>query len=211
MRLYYIHDPMCSWCWAFRPVWQQLRALLDANYPEIEIVYLLGGLAPDSDEPMSAAMQTRIRAHWRRIQQVAPGTEFNFDFWEQNMPLRSTYPACRAVIAAGMQGGGAKVGEGMILAIQQAYYLQARNPSDAAVLIELAEGLGLDGGQFALDLQGAACQAHLAYEVAQAQRIGVRGFPDLIVQSARGFQPIAIDYTSPMPMLKLIGDEAGRQ
>jgi len=209
MRLYYIHDPMCSWCWAFRPVWQELRALLDAKYPELEIVYLLGGLAPDSDAPMSAAMQAKIRAHWRRIQQVVPGTEFDFDFWEQNTPRRSTYPACRAVIAAAMQGGGAKAAEDMILAIQQAYYLQAQNPSDVAVLIELATGLGIDGEQFASDLQSAACQAHLADEVAMARRIGAQGFPDLIVQSARGFQPIAIDYTSPIPMLKQIGDEAG--
>ena len=23
--LYYVHDPMCSWCWAFRPVLLELR------------------------------------------------------------------------------------------------------------------------------------------------------------------------------------------
>ncbi|MDX8404943.1 MAG: hypothetical protein R8K50_02180 [Mariprofundus sp.] len=59
-RLYYIHDPMCSWCWAFQPVWHQLRAQLPQS---IHVHYLLGGLAPDSDVVMPAAMQQSIQAH----------------------------------------------------------------------------------------------------------------------------------------------------
>mgnify|MGYP000853319151 FL=1 len=45
--LYYVHDPMCSWCWAFVPTWEQIQRELPND---IEVVYLLGGLAPDSDE-----------------------------------------------------------------------------------------------------------------------------------------------------------------
>ncbi|MFT6977114.1 MAG: putative protein-disulfide isomerase, partial [Shewanella psychromarinicola] len=22
--LYYVHDPMCSWCWGYRPTWDTL-------------------------------------------------------------------------------------------------------------------------------------------------------------------------------------------
>ena len=46
MKLYYIHDPMCSWCWAFRPTLTKVLAELPAH---IEVQYLVGGLAPDSD------------------------------------------------------------------------------------------------------------------------------------------------------------------
>ena len=27
--LYYVHDPMCSWCWGFVPVQQQLQAEIE--------------------------------------------------------------------------------------------------------------------------------------------------------------------------------------
>lgn len=55
--LYYIHDPMCSWCWGFTPIWQKIRAQLPADLP---VVYLLGGLAPDSDDPMPQSMQATL-------------------------------------------------------------------------------------------------------------------------------------------------------
>lgn len=95
--LYYAHDPMCSWCWAFRPVLQALRAELPVN---INWVSLLGGLAPETTEPMPDQTKQFIQGQWQKIQQMVPNTEFNFDFWTACDPKRSTYPACRAVIAA---------------------------------------------------------------------------------------------------------------
>jgi len=47
--LYYIHDPMCSWCWAFKSTWHKVLKELPSH---INVYYLLGGLAPDSDLPM---------------------------------------------------------------------------------------------------------------------------------------------------------------
>jgi len=100
MRLNYIHDPMCSWCWAFRPVWTELQKQLPES---LQLRYLLGGLAPDSNIIMPADMQQMIQRHWQTIQKRVPATQFNFDFWTQCRPRRSTYPACRAVIAAKQQ------------------------------------------------------------------------------------------------------------
>lgn len=198
MTLYYIHDPMCSWCWAFRPIWTKLRAILQEQTPDLHIVNLLGGLAPDSDVPMSPSLRAEIQQHWRTIQRVAPDTPFNFDFWTRCIPRRSTFPACRAVIAAGMQGdvtGNApEIEERMILAIQEAYYLQARNPSDEALLVQLAGEIGLDGKRFAIDLNTAIVHDRLACEIGLARRIGACSFPSLIMKHRGHYRPIAIDY-----------------
>ena len=104
--LYYFHDPMCSWCWGFRPAWLQV---IDAVSERVEIRYVLGGLAPDTDKPMPPSMQAHLQQTWRRIQQDIPGTQFNFDFWTRCSPSRSTYPACRAIIATRMQALVSKV------------------------------------------------------------------------------------------------------
>ena len=82
---------------------------------------------------MPAEMRQRISGHWRTIHEML-GTEFNFDFWAKCKPRRSTYPACRAVIAAEYQNMGAE----MTNAIQHAYYLRAMNPSDLETLEMLA-------------------------------------------------------------------------
>ena len=94
--LYYVLDPMCSWCYAFSDSWESLKQQLPE---EVKVHRILGGLAPDSDDPMPDAQQIGIAATWRNIE-IRTGVPFNHDFWELNEPRRSTYPACRAVIAA---------------------------------------------------------------------------------------------------------------
>jgi len=187
--LYYVHDPMCSWCWAFRPVWNGVRWHLPES---VRVRYLLGGLAPDSDEPMSVATRQEIQGHWKAIQQRVPGTRFNFDFWQICTPRRSTYPACRAVIAAKKQNPA--IEDAMILSIQEAYYLQACNPSDDAVLIDLAAHLGLNYEQFHKDLNASETRSELMDEIRLAQRLGAQGFPSLILKKKESLHTIRIDY-----------------
>jgi len=187
---------MCSWCWAFRPVWEQIVKQLPAS---ITVQNLLGGLAPDSDEPMPLKMQNQIKGFWQVIEKRVPGTAFNYDFWTKCSPRRSTWPACRAVIAARKED--VKFEEPMILAIQKAYYLEARNPSDDVVLSELAELLGMDRGLFLLDLNSAETQKQLVSEIQYSQKIGARGFPGLILVQDDHPQLIDFDYNDPQLVL----------
>lgn len=193
--LFHVHDPMCSWCWAYRPVLQELLASLNsAPYKDIDVRHLVGGLAPDSDQPMPQELREHLQGIWRRIQQVVPGTEFNFDFWTKNTPRRSTWPSCRAVLAAETLAGS---GEAMTQAIQQAYYLEARNPSDASTLIALAEALGIDGAAFAECLTSAETESHLQADFQLAHRIGAQGFPSLfLVTDDAVSRRLSIDYGS---------------
>ncbi len=197
--LHYIHDPMCSWCWAFRPIWQTLKRSLP---PEVEIHNSLGGLAADTDEPMPLDLQQKLQSVWSTIQQKVPLTKFNFDFWHLNQPRRSTYPACRAVIAARKQG--LKYEEKMILAIQQAYYLKAQNPSDDNTLISLANDIGLNASEFKLQLKQPEIEQQLNQEIAFNQSIQVTSFPSLILESHGVFHPILIDYWDEKTMLNSI-------
>ena len=189
LTLYYFHDPMCSWCWAFRPLWTEIVTGLP-DYVKSQRV--LGGLAPDTDQPMPTDMQAKLKSTWLKIQQTVPGTPFNFEFWEKCVPRRSTYGACRAVIAARRQDPGFE--ENMILAIQQAYYLQARNPADRSTLIELAHEIGLDGALFSLDLESPAIQEVLLKEIEMTRRLDVKGFPTLLLEKTGVFTPIQHEF-----------------
>jgi len=197
--LYYIHDPMCSWCWAFRQVWGEVQQRLPES---VSVTYLLGGLAPDSDAPMSENTRQEIQRHWKTIQQRVPGTRFNFDFWQVCTPRRSTYPACRAVLAAKKQNPSLE--DAMIQVIQEAYYFQARNPSDDDVLIELATNLGLNAEKFHRDLNAPETHVQLDDEIHLSQSIGVRSFPGLILKKEGDLQIIRIDYSDAEMILQQI-------
>ena len=184
--LVYFHDPMCSWCWGYQAVWQRLLQ----NLPdEVNVAYVLGGLAPDSDEPMPIAMQQAIQGHWRCIQSELGG-EFNFDFWRRCQPQRSTYPACRAVIAAAEQDAGVM----MILALQRAYYLRAMNPSEDETLCILAQELGLDVKMFGVDLVSAITEKSLQEQISYSRSVGVSSFPSLLLDYKNARYRLTIDY-----------------
>ncbi len=189
LHLYYFHDPMCSWCWAFRPFWNEIVTGLPANVTARRV---LGGLAPDTDQPMPAEMQTKLKGIWQKIQQTVPGTQFNYEFWETCVPRRSTYVACRAVIAARKQDPRNE--EAMILAIQQAYYLEAKNPADLNTLIDLANKIGLDSECFIADIKSQAVNQVLMEEIEFSQRLKVNGFPTLLLENNGAFTNIPHDY-----------------
>ncbi|MEZ5541824.1 MAG: DsbA family protein [Pseudomonadota bacterium] len=199
--LYYAHDPMCSWCWGFAPVLRRLEAGLPGD---VSLQRLLGGLAADTMETMAPQMQARIQSTWRRIAETIPGTQFNFDYWTRCVPRRSTWAACRAVIAARSQG--AEYDKRMTSAVQHAYYLEARNPSDRAVLVELARELGLDAARFAADLDSAATCAKLQAEMELCERLRIYSFPALVLVSGAAQWHIPVDYLASAPMLELVED-----
>ena len=92
----------------------------------------------------------------------------------------------------------------MIDAIQQAYYLEARNPSDTATLVDIAEEIGLDRKLFYAELSGAAVQDRLKEEVAFTRSAPINGFPSLVLRIPTGLDPVVLDYRDAAPMLKQI-------
>ena len=139
---------------------------------------------------------------WRNIQSRIPGTEFNFDFWSQCRPRRSTYPACRAVLAARAQNPDSE--RAMISAIQQAYYLNARNPSDDEVLIDLARHLQLDTDRFENDLNSVETRTSLLGEINFGQQLGAHGFPSMVLNSNGASSLLQLDYNSAENIIRQI-------
>lgn len=185
-RLYYVYDPMCSWCWGYHETWLLLQKNLDAVVP---IQGVLGGLAEDSNLPMPEEMQTFLQQTWRKISQQL-GTQFNFDFWSQCQPKRSTYPACRAILFARQY----QKEQAMCLAIQQAYYLHAQNPSEVDTLTDIAAAIGLDSDLLAQQINSDELKQQLENEITMARALPIQGFPSLVLAVNDSLYSIALDY-----------------
>lgn len=186
-KLIYIYDPMCSWCWGYAPAWHELKQALDGM---VTIEYRVGGLAVDSSAPMPEHMQHMLQNTWHTIGNKL-GTKFNFDFWHTCQPRRSTYPACRAALLARKVKKEAQ----MLEAIQHAYYLQARNPSNNIVLAELAQELGIATKEdFEQQLTSPNLDKELMTEIAGVRALPIQGFPSLVLIAHGSIYPISIDY-----------------
>lgn len=198
MELFYFVDPMCSWCYGFSP---EFKKVIEKLPDDIQLHYVMGGLAPDSSEPMADEMKAYIQHHWHTVADKT-GAAFNFDFWTKCEAKRSTYPSCRAVITAGLQREDNI--PLMLEAIQKAYYQQARNPTDNETLIEIAGELGLDQERFAEDLESPKVNDLMQTGFNFKHSLGIQGFPTLVLQKADKYYALTIGYTQAEVILERI-------
>jgi len=190
---------MCSWCYAFKSVLKKLRQKLPTT---IYFQTVIGGLAADSKEVMPEETQKMVQQAWHHIEKKCPEIKFNFDFWHKTIPIRSTYPACRALLAAKQQG---VTFEAMMLeAIQMAYYQQAQNPALDETLFVCAQQIGLQLSQFKQDYTSVFIEQQLQAELQLTQKLNVSSFPSLRLELGTSVWPIAIDYHNEQIILEEI-------
>ena len=165
-------DPMCGWCYGFQP---ELDEFLEC-YPASKVDWIMGGLAPDTKEPMDEHLKHTIASYWHQIEEKTR-VSFNHDFWERNTPYRSTYAACRAVISAETINAGSA--QSMVKAIQSAYYLEAKNPALDATLFECAKAIGLDPIYFSEAYTAIDTEERFQQHLMLTRQLRVNGFPAL--------------------------------
>ncbi len=199
--LYYIYDPMCSWCYAFDPILKQIESNLPVG---IDLVKIVGGLAPDSSDPMQNSLAVMIQNNWKKIEQTVPHIQFNFDFWKKNQARRSTYPSCRAVLAAKKQS--ANYEDKMLNQIQWAYYKNAENPSLDKTLINCAIQIGLDDHLFTLDYKSKFINDQLLQQISFSRSIGISSYPSLCLEKNNHYLALKINYNDANAIIKQIPD-----
>jgi putative protein-disulfide isomerase len=165
-------DPMCGWRYGFQP---ELENFLD-KYLSVELDWIMGGLSPDTKQPMDDNLKQTISSYWYQIEKNTQVT-FNHNFWKLNTPYRSTYSACRAVISA--ENIIRESAQNMVKAIQSAYYLEAKNPSLEETLIGCASSIGLDENQFLEVFKSDEIEQRFQQHLNIARQLQVSGFPAL--------------------------------
>ena len=73
--LWYIADPMCSWCWGFTPVMDEVRKTYGDR---VELVIVPGGLRPGTKDPLPAGQREEILHHWHTVHRTT-GQPFRFE------------------------------------------------------------------------------------------------------------------------------------
>ncbi|PIA74224.1 disulfide bond formation protein DsbA [Ectopseudomonas toyotomiensis] len=192
-RLLYVMDPMCSWCWGFAPVVEALAEQAAAAGVPLQIV--VGGLRRDQ-VAIDAAARVRYLGYW---QAVNASTGQLFDF-ERGLPeglVYDTEPACRALVTA-RQLDAASAWT-LLKLIQQAFYTEGADVTQASVLVQLAEQAGIPRIEFAEAFDSQAMQEATAADFTWVQDLGIAGFPTLLAERdgqlallTNGYQPLEV-------------------
>lgn len=188
--LWYVADPMCSWCWGFSPVIEAIRREYGAR---LGIEVLLGGLRPGTKHPMLPAQREQILHHWRAVQQL---TEQPFGF-EGAMPegfVYDTEPASRAVVAVSLIDRDAIFS--FFKMVQFAFYVEQQDVTNSSVLSQLAARAGIDAQQFGQTFESDIAKRLTLEHFQKASQWGVHGFPTVIGQSGADYRLLNTGYCS---------------
>lgn len=174
--LWYFADPMCSWCWGFAPV---IDAIREHSRGRLKVALILGGLRPGTTVAMQAKERADILHHWHEVHAMT-GQPFRFDDALAEGFVYDTEPASRAVVAMAQLDQEAVFP--LFQAIQAAFYAEGRDVTQPRQLAELAASLGADKADFMAAFESAGAREKTRANFQMARRLGVRGFPTVVLQ-----------------------------
>jgi putative protein-disulfide isomerase len=173
-HLIYFSDPMCSWCYGFSPVIEDIRRTFGRALP---IRVVMGGLRPGTETPMTEEAKLEIADHWTHVHEA---TGLPFDGSGMSAPgfIYDTDPAARAVVVA--RRDSEEMAAAYLTRAQRAFYAEGRDVTTGEVLGDLADELGLDREPFLAAWATEQAKEETWRDYAISQRAGVTGFPTLV-------------------------------
>lgn len=189
ITLHYIYDPLCGWCYGAAP-------LVKAARETVAVRAHAGGMMTGARRQMvTPQLREFVMPHDKQIAQLT-GQRFGEAYF--NGLLRDTTavfdsaPPIAAILAAEQLGGR---GLDLLAQLQVAHYVEGRRIADRAVLIEVAQtiGLGRDDFAAALDRQtDEAVQAHIRETRQLMDQVGAQGFPTFALEANGTLQIVDI-------------------
>ncbi|WP_339487722.1 DsbA family protein [Pseudomonas sp. EL_65y_Pfl2_R95] len=197
MKLIFVADPMCSWCYGFA---KELSQLTQA-YPELPIEIVVGGVRAGETAILDDAGKRFRLEHWERVEKLS-GLPFNRDaFKARETFVYNTEPICRAVVTVRRLAPEANL-LNVFRALQNAFYRDGRNTIEGEVLANVAsdalaaEGIHLDEGRFLAGWQDETTVKETAADFIKARRWGIYSFPALLLDVGSNVHVLSPGYAS---------------
>ena len=179
--LYYVTDPICSHCWALEPVLRRFESQY-GRYFNLHIV--MGGLLEKwggfADVQNGISKPSDVASHWREVGEFAR-MPIDGSLWYDN-PIQSSYPPSRVFKL--VQNQDEQLAKAFLRRAREAVFAFNQNIGDDAVLAELLNKLGLDGKEMVKEAGLPSAQQMLNQDFELARKLGVRGFPAIIMLNA---------------------------
>lgn len=184
MKLVFVGDPMCSWCYGFG---KELSTLVE-RHPELSLEILVGGVRAGATDLLDDAGKQFRLSHWARVEENS-GLPFNRKaLMERTNFVYDTEPVCRAVVTARRLAPEADL-LAVFRALQHAFYADGLDTTDGVVLSQVAvDALQKVGHQipmetFHSEFLNPATVAATRAEFTQARAMGINSFPALLLES----------------------------
>jgi putative protein-disulfide isomerase len=199
--LYFVVDPMCSWCWGFAPVIEEARRRLKEAY---DIHLVMGGLRTKGEMVWDEASRRYLFQHWQQVAERT-GQSFNELLFSKEDFVYDTYPACKAVVTV-RELLGEDAAFTYLHTIQHAFYAQGIDITKTRLLYGYYEQLFGNSGKFAFMYGTERIETLMQHDFAKARSMGATAFPSVVIVDEAGHMVCQKGYRSFEEMNTLLKD-----
>lgn len=180
MKIYYVYDVLCGWCYGFSPVIQKFAA---EHQDELTFEVISGGMVTGDRIGPIGEVAGYIGEAYKDVER-ATGVEFGEDFLGGTLAdgtaiFTSVPPALAMRVFKHMQPQRAL---DFAARMQKAIYYDGMAPKDKQGYGQLASEFGLDPQSFVLQMDDATTLMTAQAEFKLTQQWGINGFPTLLLE-----------------------------
>jgi putative protein-disulfide isomerase len=180
MKIFYVYDALCGWCYGFSPTMQRFA---DTYQAELEFEVISGGMIVGDRIGPIGEVAGYIGQAYREVEQ-ATGVEFGAGFLEgtlaEGTAIFTSVPAALAMRAFKLS----RPEQALAFAgrMQRAIYYEGMKPEELAGYAQLATEFGLDRARFLLHMNDETTYIAAQAEFQLTQQWGINGFPTLLLE-----------------------------
>lgn len=195
--IYYIGDPMCSWCWGISPAIEELEGYAKQHHIDFDIV--VGGLRAGGGDAWDERFKTFLRREWQHIASVT-GQPFGYSLLDKPQFDYDTEPACRAITVIKHMVHHQLLPDSTVrkafALIQRKFYLQGDDPKLEAFYESICLSLDIDYPTFLDYFTDEQFKTKVIEEFRFCRQIGVSSFPTVCAVRNNQLTVIAQGYSS---------------
>lgn len=179
MKIYYIWDALCGWCYGFGAI---LTPFLE-NHPEIEVEIISGGLFIN-ERSLPIVNYPHIPSANERISQVF-GVKFGENYQKMLQKGELVLNSYHSAVGFSVLKENLPTEKHILVAkdIQHAFYFEGKSLSEMKTYEKIAEKHGLNPQEIGKKIEHKFAENSFSHpEFQQARYFGVQSYPTLILE-----------------------------
>jgi putative protein-disulfide isomerase len=192
VKLLYVYDPLCGWCYGFGPVAEKIGKNF-SNAVELEIIS--GGMVMGDRIAPVGNMAGYILDAIPRLQRTT-GVSFGQPYIELlkegSYVTSSEKPSVALCVYKSFK---TERSVEFAYTIQKSFFMEARDLNQDSLYADLAKAFGIDHNTFLLRMKDSTYLKQAHAEFKRAADLGVTGFPTLLQKQTNGYTKLTEGYT----------------
>lgn len=171
-EIIFIIDPMCSWCWGFHPIMEEVRQKYSNKY---KFSLVVGGLRTSGQMEWNTQNKAYLLQNWNAVTERT-GQPFSKTLLNKPTFDYNTYPACKA-LGTVRELWGDEASFAYLLRIQEAFY---KDGVDITALDSLTNYITEDKKAFRDFFQSQRAEVLMQHDFSKARSMGANSFPSTV-------------------------------